>query len=56
MKSLLVATRNRGKMKEIRAVLDGLVDELLCADDIAGLPETVEDGDKIGRASCRERV
>ena len=45
MKRLLVATRNRGKMKEIRAVLDGLVDELLCADDIAGLPETVEDGD-----------
>lgn len=44
MKRLLVATRNRGKLKEIRAVLDGLVDELLCAADLPDLPETVEDG------------
>lgn len=44
MNQLLVATRNRGKLKEIRAVLDGLVDELLCAADLPALPETVEDG------------
>ena len=44
MKRLLVATRNRGKLKEIRAELDGLVDELLCAADLPELPETVEDG------------
>lgn len=44
MNQLLVATRNRGKLKEIRAVLDGLVDELLCAADVPALPETVEDG------------
>jgi len=44
MKQLLVATRNRGKLKEIRAVLDGLVDELLCVADLPDLPETVEDG------------
>ena len=44
MRRLLVATRNRGKLQEIRAVLDGLVDELLCSADLADLPETVEDG------------
>jgi len=44
MKRLLVATRNRGKLKEIRAVLDDLVDELLCVADLPELPETVEDG------------
>lgn len=44
MKRLLVATRNRGKLKEIQVALDGLVEELLCAADLPDLPETVEDG------------
>ncbi len=44
MKSLLVATRNKGKMKEIKALLEGLVDEVLCAADFPELPETIEDG------------
>ena len=44
MKRLLVATRNRGKIKEIKALLDGLVEEVLCAADLPDLPETVEDG------------
>lgn len=44
MKQLLVATRNRGKIIEIRALLDGLVDQVLCAADLPDLPETVEDG------------
>ena len=44
MKQLLVATRNRGKIKEIRALLNGLVEEVLCAADLPDLPETVEDG------------
>ena len=44
MKQLLVATRNRGKIKEIRALLDGLVEEVICAADLPDLPETVEDG------------
>lgn len=44
MKQLLVATRNRGKMKEIGAYLAGRVDELLCLADMPGLPDTVEDG------------
>jgi XTP/dITP diphosphohydrolase len=44
MIQLLVATRNRGKVKEIRVFLDGLVDQVLCAADLPELPETVEDG------------
>lgn len=44
MKQLLVATRNKGKIKEIRALLEGLVKEVLCAADFPDLPETIEDG------------
>ncbi|WP_277057668.1 XTP/dITP diphosphatase [Trichlorobacter lovleyi] len=44
MRQLLVATRNRGKIKEIKALLDGLVEEIICAADLPDLPETVEDG------------
>lgn len=44
MTQLLVATRNRGKIKEIKALLDGLVEEIICAADLPDLPETVEDG------------
>lgn len=43
MKELLIATRNRGKMKEIAAFLDGIVERVSCAADYAGFPETVED-------------
>ena len=44
MKQVLVATRNRGKMKEIGAYLSGSVEELLCLADMPELPDTVEDG------------
>lgn len=44
MTELVVATRNRGKLKEIGALLDGLVASLRCAADFPDFPETVEDG------------
>jgi len=44
MKELVVATRNRGKLLEIRAMLNDLVASVHCAGDIAGFPDTVEDG------------
>jgi len=44
MKELVVATRNRGKLKEIQAFLRGVVNVVHCADDFPGFPETVEDG------------
>ena len=43
MKELVIATRNRGKLKEIEAFLDGLVDKVLCASDYPDFPETIED-------------
>ena len=42
---LLLATKNRGKLRELRALLDGLPGlVLLEPDDVGGLPEVVEDG------------
>src|SRR5512133_82389 len=44
MKESVVATRNRGKLKEIQALLEGVVDSVRCAVDFPGFPETIEDG------------
>ena len=44
MNELVVATRNRGKLLEIRAMLTGVVASVLCAGDFTGFPDTVEDG------------
>ncbi len=44
MKELVVATRNRGKLQEIRSLLDGVVAYVQCAADFDGFPETIEDG------------
>ena len=44
MKQLVVATRNRGKVKELEAMLGDLVEEFRCAADLDGFPDTIEDG------------
>ena len=44
MKHLVVATRNKGKIVEINALLTGLVDQVSCAADFTDFPETIEDG------------
>jgi XTP/dITP diphosphohydrolase len=44
MKQLVVATRNKGKIIEIKSLLTGLVDGVTCATDLSDFPETVEDG------------
>jgi XTP/dITP diphosphohydrolase len=44
MKQLVVATRNRGKVIEFEAMLKGLVSQVVCAADLTGFPDTVEDG------------
>jgi len=41
---LVVATRNRGKLAEIRHVLDGVVDEVVGLDEVVGSPDVAEDG------------
>ena len=45
MKRIVVATRNRGKLREIREALAGLPVELVAADEIPGAPEVIEDGE-----------
>jgi XTP/dITP diphosphohydrolase len=44
MIELVVATRNRGKLKEIQSLLAGVVDTVHCAADFLDFPETIEDG------------
>lgn len=44
MKTLLVATRNRGKLNEISQMLLGVVGTVLCLEDIPDFPEICEDG------------
>lgn len=44
MKELVVATRNRGKLIEIRSLIGDLVNRIVCAADLDGFPDTVEDG------------
>ena len=44
MKRLIVATRNRGKVVEITALLAGLVDEVISVADLGDCPDTIEDG------------
>lgn len=45
MKSLVVATKNLGKLKEIEAFLCELLESVRCAADFPAFPETIEDGD-----------
>ncbi len=45
MKELFVATRNTGKLEEIRQVLQGCVGTILSVADFPALPEIIEDGD-----------
>jgi XTP/dITP diphosphohydrolase len=45
MKELVVATRNRKKIEEIRRILKGLDVRLLTLDDFPDCPEVIEDGD-----------
>jgi XTP/dITP diphosphohydrolase len=44
MKELLVATRNKGKLTEIRAILDGLIDHVYSTANFPDLTDTIEDG------------
>lgn len=45
MKELLVASGNKGKLKEFAELLQGVVEKVLSPADFPGLPEVVEDGD-----------
>jgi len=45
MKELVVATGNKGKLREFAELLKGVVDTILSPADFPGFPEVEEDGD-----------
>jgi XTP/dITP diphosphohydrolase len=45
MKELVVASGNKGKLRELGELLQGLVETILSPADFPGLPEVEEDGD-----------
>jgi XTP/dITP diphosphohydrolase len=53
---LLVATRNRHKLKEIEAILAELNFDLRCAADIPGLADVVEDGATVRDNAIKKAV
>ncbi|MDD2319527.1 MAG: XTP/dITP diphosphatase [Geobacteraceae bacterium] len=56
MIELLVATANKGKMKEIGQILAGYVDRLYCLADFPDLPEVVEDGLTFEENACKKAL
>lgn len=55
MKELLVASGNRGKIREISVLLDGVVERLLSPADFTALPEVDEDGEDFA-ANARKKA
>jgi XTP/dITP diphosphohydrolase len=53
---LLVATRNKHKLKELRVLLKDLPLEVVSAADIRGLPEIVEDGATVRDNAAKKAV
>ncbi len=45
MRRLLIATNNAGKVRELKAIMDGFYDELVSLKDLGLKLHTVEDGD-----------
>ena len=54
LKELVVATRNHGKLKEIRAVLADTVARVRPASDFPDFPETIEDGATFARNALKK--
>jgi XTP/dITP diphosphohydrolase len=56
MKKLLVASGNQGKIREISALLAGVIDNLLTPADFSGLPEVIEDGSDFKENACKKAL
>ena len=57
MVRLLLATRNPGKVREFRALLAGIAGlELLTLDDVAPVPEVIEDGSSFEQNACKKAL
>lgn len=56
IKKLLLATRNQHKKIELAAMLEGLNVEVLTLDEVAELPEVVEDGATFGENAAKKAL
>jgi XTP/dITP diphosphohydrolase len=56
MRELLVASGNRGKIREIASILEGIVGRLLSPADFPGLPEVEEDGADFAANACKKAL
>ncbi len=54
MKELVVATRNKGKLTEIAALLDGMVATVRSLGEFPEVAETVEDGETFGENALKK--
>lgn len=54
--TLVVATRNQGKLSEIRSLLDAQDIEVVSLDDTPGAPEVVEDGQTFAENAKKKAV
>jgi XTP/dITP diphosphohydrolase len=53
---IVLATRNRGKLREVVTVLAGIPAELVTLDDYAGLPDAVEDADTFAENAAKKAL
>ncbi len=53
---LVVATRNKHKLKEIKALLKGLPVEVYCLDSFKGVPDVIEDGRTMEENAVKKAV
>ena len=51
---ILLATRNKDKIRELRRILSGLELEIRTTDDYPGLSETIEDGDSFAENALKK--
>ena len=56
VRRLLIATSNRGKLREVKALLAGNPIELASLDDFPGLTEAVEDGATFEENAARKAL
>ena len=53
---LLIATRNKDKLKEIRVLLEDLAFDVICAADVPDLPTVAEDGATVRANAIKKAV
>ncbi|MEG1859452.1 MAG: non-canonical purine NTP pyrophosphatase, partial [Christensenellaceae bacterium] len=56
MKSLIIATNNQGKVREIKAILGGFYDEILSLKDANIHVEVVEDGKSFHENAAKKAI